>query len=168
MIEERTNSSFYESLSGTDGLEEINGQLWWYSPIIHVRVAGESWYNTSWPYRKMITVNHSLVEEDLDALIGYLRLRDIRNSHRPELNKNPCMIIRELKVVGRELPIGEHENKALQHKGYGKELIEEAERICIEEYDKTNLFVLSGVGVKEYYRNLGFKDQGVYLRKTII
>lgn len=110
----------------------------------------------------------SLVEENFDALIGYLRLRDINNSHRSELCKNPCMIIRELKVVGRELPIGERENKALQHRGYGRELLEEAERICLEEYDKSNLFVLSGVGVKEYYRNLGFKDYGVYLRKTII
>jgi len=110
----------------------------------------------------------SLVEEDLDALIGYLRLRDIRASHRPELNKNPCMIIRELKVVGRELSIGERESKAFQHKGYGRELLEEAERICIEEYDKPSLFVLSGVGVKEYYRSLGFIDKGVYLSKTII
>ncbi len=110
----------------------------------------------------------SLVEENLDALIGYLRLRDIRNSHRSELNKNPCMIIRELKIVGRELSIGERVAKALQHKGYGKELLEEAERICLEEYDKSILFVLSGVGVKQYYRNLGFKDDGVYLSKTII
>jgi len=110
----------------------------------------------------------SLVEEDLDAIIGYLRLRDINNSHRTELNKNPCMIIRELKVVGREIPIGERESKALQHKGYGKELLEEAERICLEEYDKNHLFVLSGVGVKEYYKNLGFKDDGVYLSKTLI
>jgi elongator complex protein 3 len=110
----------------------------------------------------------SLVEEDLDALIGYLRLRDINNSHRSELNKNPCMIIRELKIVGRELSIGERESKALQHKGYGKELLEEAERICLEEYDKSKLFVLSGVGVKQYYRYLGFKDDGVYLSKTII
>jgi elongator complex protein 3 len=110
----------------------------------------------------------SLVEKDLDALIGYLRLRDIRNSHRPEINKNPCMLIRELKVVGRELQIGERENKALQHKGYGKELLEEAERICVEKYDKSNLFVLSGVGVKKYYRNLGFTDDGVYLRKALI
>ena len=110
----------------------------------------------------------SLVEENLDAIVGYLRLRDINNSHRPELNKNPCMIIRELKVVGRELPIGERKNKALQHKGYGKKLLDEAERISLEEYGKSNLYVLSGVGVKEYYRNLGFKDDGVYLSKTII
>jgi elongator complex protein 3 len=110
----------------------------------------------------------SLVEKNHDAIIGYLRLRDIVNSHRPELSKNPCMIIRELKVVGRELAIGERESKALQHKGYGKELMDEAERICSEEFEKKHLFVLSGVGVKEYYRKLGFKDDGVYLSKTII
>jgi elongator complex protein 3 len=110
----------------------------------------------------------SLENKEHDAIIGYLRLRDIINSHRFELQKKPCMIIRELKVVGRELSIGEKKDKAMQHKGYGKELLEEAERICIEEFDKKYLFVLSGIGVKDYYRKLGFKDDGVYLRKTLI
>jgi elongator complex protein 3 len=109
----------------------------------------------------------SLVEKDIDALIGYLRLRNITNPHRFELQENPCMIIRELKVVGRELSIGERSKNALQHKGYGKELLNEAERICFEEYDKKNLFVLSGVGVKDYYRKLGFKDNGIYLEKIL-
>jgi elongator complex protein 3 len=110
----------------------------------------------------------SLVNEKYDALVGFLRLRDIQNSHRFELNKNPCMIIRELKIVGRELEFSKRSKKGLQHRGYGKELIDEAIRICTEEYDKKHLFVLSGVGVKDYYRNLGFKDDGVYLSKTII
>ena len=39
--------------------------------------------------------------------------------------------------------------------------------MLIEEYDKKHLFVLSGLGVKEYYRNLGFKDDGAYLYKKI-
>lgn len=110
----------------------------------------------------------SLDNKDYDVIIGYLRLRDILNSHRYELQKDPCMIIRELKVLGRELGIGEKKDKAMQHKGYGKELMLEAERICLEEFDKKYLFVLSGVGVKNYYRNLGFKDDGIYLRKTLI
>jgi elongator complex protein 3 len=107
----------------------------------------------------------SLVENKHDALIGYLRLRDVVQPHRFELQKQPCMIIRELKVLGRELPIGQRTKKGWQHRGYGKELINEAERICLEEFDKKRLFVLSGVGVKEYYRRLGFKDDGVYLSK---
>jgi elongator complex protein 3 len=77
------------------------------------------------------------------------------------------MIIRELRVVGRELPIGKKSKKGMQHKGFGKELLDEAERICSEEYDKKHIFVLSGVGVKEYYRNLGFKNNDVYLYKKI-
>ena len=39
--------------------------------------------------------------------------------------------------------------------------------ITQEEFDKNHLFVLSGIGVKHYYRQQGFKDTGVYLQKTI-
>lgn len=109
----------------------------------------------------------SLVENKHDVLVGYLRLRDVVNSHRFELARRPCMIIRELKVLGRELSIGQRSDKGWQHRGYGKELIDEAERICLEEFDKKQLFVLSGVGVKEYYRKLGFIDDGMYLGKIL-
>ena len=78
------------------------------------------------------------------------------------------MIIRELKIVGLETPIGKKNKTSLQHKGFGKKLMKEAERICYEDFDKKYLFVLSGVGVKNYYRNLGFKDKGIYLYKKII
>ena len=40
LVKERTNDSYYEVLEGTDGTEEIFGQTWWYSPIIHVTVTG--------------------------------------------------------------------------------------------------------------------------------
>ena len=105
--------------------------------------------------------------EKNESFIGFLRLRDINYSHRVELSEKPCMIIRELKVLGRELSLGQRSKKDMQHKGYGKELISEAERICVEEFDKKTLFVLSGVGVKPYYRQLGFKDNGVYLNKSL-
>jgi hypothetical protein len=38
LIKERTNSSYHEVLEGSDGTEEIIGQTWWYSPVIHVKV----------------------------------------------------------------------------------------------------------------------------------
>jgi len=41
LLKERTNDSYYEELEGSDGTEEIFGQTWWYSPIIHVRVIGD-------------------------------------------------------------------------------------------------------------------------------
>jgi elongator complex protein 3 len=77
------------------------------------------------------------------------------------------MIIRELKILGRELPIGKKGKKVWQHKGFGKELIKEAERICNEEFNKKYIFILSGIGVKSYYRSLGYRDNGVYLNKKL-
>jgi elongator complex protein 3 len=109
----------------------------------------------------------SIIIKENDLLIGYLRLRDIVYSHRYELMRKPCMIIRELKVLGRELPLGERNKEGWQHRGFGKELLREAERICNEEYDKNHIFVLSGIGVKEYYRKNGYVDDGVYLRKDL-
>jgi elongator complex protein 3 len=109
----------------------------------------------------------SLEDNKRNVLIGYLRLRDVVLPHRNELYEEPCMIIRELKVLGREAPLGERTSEAFQHRGYGKQLLQEAERVCREEFDKKRLFVLSGVGVKPYYRNLGFSDDGVYLKKKV-
>jgi hypothetical protein len=42
VIKERTNASYHEELQGTDGTEVINGQLWWYSPIIHITITPEN------------------------------------------------------------------------------------------------------------------------------
>jgi len=109
----------------------------------------------------------SLEDKKQDVIIGFLRLRDVVQPHRYELTNKKCMIIRELKVLGRELSFGIRKNEAFQHRGYGKELIDEAERICLEEFDKKELFVLSGIGVKEYYRKLDFSDKGIYLRKSL-
>ena len=110
----------------------------------------------------------SLVIPSDNTLIGYLRLRDLQNPHRYELQKHPSMIIRELKIVGQEIGINKSDEKGLQHQGFGKQLMKEAERICSEEFDKHHLFVLSGIGVKEYYRKyLDYKDKGLYLQKTI-
>jgi elongator complex protein 3 len=109
----------------------------------------------------------SLEDKQQDILIGYLRLRDVTLPHRSELQQEPCTVIRELKILGREAPLGERTSEAFQHRGYGKTLINEAERICTEEFDKKRLYVLSGVGVKPYYRKLGFSDDGIYLSKVV-
>jgi elongator complex protein 3 len=109
----------------------------------------------------------SLEDSAQDVLVGYIRLRDVVTPHRSELQGEPCMIIRELKVLGREASLGERTPEAYQHRGFGKTLLSEAERICFEQLGKKRLFVLSGVGVKPYYRKLGFTDDGVYLSKVL-
>jgi len=40
LVKERISDTYYEELDGTDGLEKIIGQDWWYSPLIHVKVKG--------------------------------------------------------------------------------------------------------------------------------
>ena len=109
-----------------------------------------------------------LITEPSNALLGYLRLRDMYQPHRWELQQHSCMIIREVKVVGREVGIGMNNKESWQHKGLGSQLIQSAETICTEEFDKKWLYVLSGIGVKEYYRKYHqFVDDGVYLSKKI-
>jgi hypothetical protein len=38
LIKERTNDTYYEYLGGSDGIEEIQGQTWWYSSILHITI----------------------------------------------------------------------------------------------------------------------------------
>ncbi len=42
LVKERTNDSYYEMIDGSDGVEEIKGQSWWYSPVIHVKVLSDN------------------------------------------------------------------------------------------------------------------------------
>ena len=101
-------------------------------------------------------------------LVGYLRLREILSSHRRELHDKSCMMIRELRVVGKEVGIGKQKSDGLQHKGFGSQLLKEAEKISKEKFNQKYLYVLSGVGVKQYYRSYhNFKDQCIYLYKKL-
>jgi len=110
----------------------------------------------------------SLTEPSRDVLFGYLRLRAVAEPYRPELGPGRCQIIRELRVLGREVPLlGRALGRTYQHRGLGRRLLAEAQRICTEEYGARRLFVLSGVGVKPYYRRLGFVDRGTYLVKSL-
>ena len=39
-----------------------------------------------------------------------------------------------------------------QHRGFGQKLLEEAERICKEEYWLKKITVISAIGTREYYK----------------
>ena len=110
--------------------------------------------------------------EDLknNRLIGYLRLR-IPSQHFTGKKHwmgdlEGASVIRELHVFGQQIGLGGREKGAGQHKGYGKKMIEEAERLT-KEVGVSKLAVISGVGVREYYRKLGFEDGGLYQVKIL-
>ena len=107
----------------------------------------------------------SMEDRNNDILIGYCRLRFPFAPHRPEIGKKDA-IIRELRVSGASLPLRGKPDNEWQHRGYGRKLVSEAERIA-EKMGSKKILVLSGVGVKEYYRSLGYKNDGIYVSKRL-
>jgi len=81
----------------------------------------------------------------------------------PELEG--AALIRELHTYGRLVSPGK-EGSQSQHVGFGKLLMAEAERITKEAGYK-KLAVISGVGVREYYRKLGYELVGSYMIKEL-
>lgn len=126
-----------------------------------------------------------------DILFGLLRLRVVDDklipAHPPlgkkkivsdklkksgsTHNKSPTALIRELHVYGQSLKLGE-EGKfgSGQHTGLGKWLMSSAEEIAKKQKCK-EINVISGVGVREYYKKLGYEFDGLkgkeYMRKFL-
>lgn len=73
-------------------------------------------------------------------------------------------IIRELHVYGELVPVGK--SKRVQHAGLGKKLMAAAEKIAREKGHK-KIAVISGVGVRAYYRKLGYRLKGAYMFKRL-
>ena len=104
-----------------------------------------------------------VVEKNCDGLIGFCRLRFPSRTLHPAVTPTSA-IIRELHVYGKAVGVGKPGEQ--QHKGFGKQLMERAEAIC-KEYGKDKLLVISGVGVREYYKRLGYEQAGPYVAKNI-
>lgn len=108
----------------------------------------------------------SYEDEKNDLLLGFIRLRIPNKPFRREISEKTAGI-REVHVYGRALPIGKKLKEGVQHRGFGRKLLEEAERIALEEFDKREMLIISGIGVREYYRKFGYKRKGVYMSKDI-
>lgn len=105
--------------------------------------------------------------ESKDALFGFARLRKPASPFMKQITPRTALV-RELHVYGRALSLGEHDEKSSQHKGLGKELMQEAERIAKEKFGANKMIVISGLGVKQYYsKNFGYKKEGPYMAKKI-
>jgi elongator complex protein 3 len=105
-----------------------------------------------------------------DYLVGYLRLRKPSEFvHRPELNDGKTLIVREIKIVGELVPKDLKPNRftQIQHRGYGKLLMENAERISSEDFNAKKLAVISGIGARDWFYELGYEADGPYVSKKI-
>jgi elongator complex protein 3 len=102
----------------------------------------------------------SLEDEESDALAGYVRLR-FPSKGGTGLTEP---VIRELKVLGAEVPIGGTAKGAteVQHRGFGQQLV----RAAIQEAaasGASKLYVLSAVGTRGYYARMGFSMEGPWM-----
>ena len=104
-----------------------------------------------------------------DILVGLLRLRKCSAEHtfRRELVGRRASLVRELHVYGTAVPVHARDPKKFQHQGFGTLLMEEAERIARDEHGSHKISVISGVGVRGYYRKLGYELDGPYMSKWL-
>jgi elongator complex protein 3 len=124
---------------------------------------------------------HFISVEDFerDLLVGFCRLRfpnarrersdaprnSERRSREPVRRElQDAAVVRELHVYGSEVAMGDGgDDSTHQHQGWGRKLLAEAEDIARDAgYEK--LSVISGIGVRQYYREkLGYYQDGPYV-----
>jgi len=104
-------------------------------------------------------------EDSSETLYALLRLSLVADGGA---NRPGIATVRELHVYGPELALGERDSLAAQHRGLGAALLCEAERIASSEGRATSLRVLRGVGVRDYYRRLGYRLEGAYMMRQLV
>lgn len=145
----------------------------------------EEWYDNAGGREVFLSIE----DRERRAVFAFLRLRLPQLSSRPsgargetsisgdlstslEATKileafpvlNDAAIVRELHTYGTALNLKQARSDAAQHKGYGKMLMSEAEKIAKREgYAK--VAVISGIGVREYYKMLGYRLKDTYMMK---
>jgi elongator complex protein 3 len=101
-----------------------------------------------------------------DSLIGFARLRFPSAEFRPELRG--AALLRELHVYGSLVPVGVDAAKTdeWQHRNFGRMLLSRAEEIA-SAAGFGRLAIMSGIGVRPYYRREGYERSGPYMVKVM-
>jgi elongator complex protein 3 len=96
-----------------------------------------------------------------ERLYSLLRLR---------ITSQNTAIIREVHTYGQLHPLDHRHQVSIhspQHKGLGGKLIKQAEKIAKKEFQQNKIAVISGIGVRPYYRNLGYRLENTYMVKNL-
>ena len=113
----------------------------------------------------------SYEDKNREKLYSLLRLR-IPSQYYENCSRNifpvlqDAAIIREVHTYGQLVPISKRKT-APQHRGLGKKLIKEAEKITRNEFSLRGIAVISGIGVRNYYRKLGYRLKDEYMVKEL-
>lgn len=113
----------------------------------------------------------SFENKERTKLFAFLRLRIPSPVFSKEKHFLPCLqntaIIREIHTYGALTPLHQRTNLSPQHQGMGKNLIKEAEDIVKNEFRLSKIAVISGVGVRNYWRKLGYRLKDTYMIKQL-
>ena len=137
----------------------------------------EAEYNV-YPYEANDGLEYFICYESKDkiALFGFIRLRivDLKqySEEKHETNEFPCLIgrglIRELHVYGNTNQVGStlkgKGKECVQHTGIGGNLLKIAEKITMK-HGLYGIAVISGEGVKGYYRKNGYYEEDTFMVK---
>jgi ELP3 family radical SAM enzyme/protein acetyltransferase len=115
-------------------------------------------------------ISAEIPRKNRHLLLGFLRLRIssvlINDSIIPEL-AGPTAMIRELHVYGKVTEVGAGKaSTGAQHLGIGKQLLKMAENLARKDA-MTQMAIISGIGVRDYYRKQGYELRGSYMMKSI-
>jgi elongator complex protein 3 len=110
----------------------------------------------------------SFESEDEKTLFALLRLRKPSGKHSDKLSKvlENAGLIREVHSYGSEVAVGNKDNNT-QHKGLGKKLLLEAEKIAKEEWLFNKISIIAGIGTREYYKKFGYEEANGYMFKNL-
>jgi elongator complex protein 3 len=125
----------------------------------------------------------SFENKNRQKLLSFLRLRipSLKSTGARSPLTIPVLensaIIREIQTYGQAVPISEI-NPAVeeshywariapQHRGLGKKLIKEAEKIAKNEFGFRKIAAISGVGVRNYWRKLEYRLEDTYMVKRL-
>jgi ELP3 family radical SAM enzyme/protein acetyltransferase len=108
----------------------------------------------------------SYTSKDEHILYGYLRLRFNTTNHGVLPILHDTALIRELHVLGMQVSVNNEQNNKnmTQHQGLGTKLVRNAEFISLMKGYK-KISIISGVGVRNYYRKRGYNLIETYLIK---
>lgn len=112
-----------------------------------------------------------LFRQDYEASNGKEIFLSFENKNRTKLysllrlriTSENRAIIREVHTYGFLVPILE-KKLAPQHRGLGKKLIQIAEKTAKKEFDLKKIAVISGIGVRNYFKKLGYSKRSLIYR----
>jgi len=109
-------------------------------------------------------------DEKRDKLCSLLRLRfssySLKGKKHFMKELEGASLVREVHTYGEQVDISERQKAASQHIGLGRCMMMKAEEIS-KRNGYRKIAVISGIGVREYYRKLGYELEGTYMVKHL-